>query len=114
MVIEVHDSNGDLVASRGVELVIHQELAASVPQTAYEVDVGGDLTIEPTVSGVFDPEAVQWGVASQSLPSWLDLDAATGKIEVDTSPLRPSMALHSLRSIKQTSRARAQLSSPSR
>ncbi|MBN9317091.1 MAG: SBBP repeat-containing protein [Devosia sp.] len=83
LTIEVRDENDILVASQGVELVIHQPLTASVPETEYEVEIGEDLTITPTAANAIG--ALQWGSTPSELPEWLDFDAATGVIDVDTA-----------------------------
>jgi hypothetical protein len=84
--IEVRDGSGALVASQGLDLVVHPQLAASVSNTAYSVKVGDELTITPTASGVID--ALQWGSTPSPLPSWMNFDALTGAIEVDTTAPR--------------------------
>jgi len=81
--IEVRDAAGELVASQELELIIHLPLTASVPQTAYEVAVGDALTITPTAANAVG--VLQWGSAPAELPDWLDFDAVTGVIEVDTA-----------------------------
>jgi hypothetical protein len=84
-IIEVRDAEDHLVASQQLELVIHLPLTASVPQTSYEVEVGEPLVITPSVANLITDGAVQWG---GTLPGWLDLNEADGKVTVDTSTVR--------------------------
>lgn len=86
LTIEVRDDNGVLVASQALELVVHPQLTASVPQAAYAVEVGEELTITPTATGVID--GVQWGSTPSPLPAWMNFESSTGVIEVDTSAAR--------------------------
>lgn len=81
--IEVRDGNGVLVASQDLELIVHGPLTASTPQTSYEVEVGGALTITPTAANAIGN--LQWGSTPAELPEWLGFDASTGAINVDTS-----------------------------
>jgi uncharacterized delta-60 repeat protein len=81
--VEVRDAGGALIASSEIELVVHPQMTATVPQTSYEVEVGGVLSIAPTVGNAIG--AIQWGATPAELPAWLTLEAATGAIEVDTA-----------------------------
>lgn len=81
--IEVRDTNDELVASRGLELIVYPMLVASVTQSSYEVEVGDALTVAPTASNAIGD--LQWGRTPSELPEWLDFDAITGAIVVDTS-----------------------------
>lgn len=80
--IEVRDAEGTLVASQTIDLTVHPQLTASIPQTAYEAMVGEPLVITPSVANLIVDGAVQWG---GNLPGWLDLDEADGTVTVDTS-----------------------------
>lgn len=81
--IEVRDADGALVASRELALVVLPALAASVPQSAYEVVVGDELVIKPTVSNLLPPGDVRWSLSPEV--DWLELNETTGSIMVDTS-----------------------------
>jgi|GEM_PF-5879292 len=81
--VEVRDADGALVATSDLEIVVHAPLAASVSQTAYEVEVGGELSIVPDIDN--DIGGVHWGSTPSPLPDWLDFNAVTGAIDVDTS-----------------------------
>lgn len=81
--IEVRDAEDTLVASQTIELKIHLALTASIPQTVYEVQVGEDLTITPTVQNAIG--GLQWGSTPSDFPDWLSFDSITGDIEVDTA-----------------------------
>lgn len=81
--IEVYDENNVLVASQGLDLIIHLPLSASVPEAAYEATVGDALTITPTAANAIG--SLQWGSTPSELPEWMDFNAATGVIDVDTS-----------------------------
>lgn len=81
--IEVRDADGALVATSDLEMIVHAQLAAAVSQPAYEVDVGGELSIVPSSGNAIG--SVQWGSTPSVLPEWLNLDAATGTIDVDTA-----------------------------
>lgn len=83
-IIEVHDADGVLVAEQRIELFIYPQLTASVPVAAFEADVGQELTIVPSVSGLIDEGDVRWGVTPSDLPGWLSFDELSGTIEVDT------------------------------
>jgi hypothetical protein len=90
--VRVVDAEGALRDSRAIEILVHDELTASVPQTAYAVEVGQPLTITPTATGLIGSGegAVQWGSTPSTLPDWLDFEASDGSIEVDTSQARPA------------------------
>ena len=81
--IEVRDADGALVATSDLEIIVHAPLAASVSQTAYKVEVGGELSIAPDIDDAIGN--VQWSSTPSPLPEWLIFDAATGAIDVDTS-----------------------------
>jgi len=83
-IIEVRDVDGILVAEQRIELFIYPQLTASVPVAAFEADVGQELTIVPSVSGLIDEGDVRWGVTPSDLPAWLSFDELSGTIEVDT------------------------------
>jgi len=83
--IEVRDGENNLVASQQMELVVHPNLTATVPQEAYEVDVGETLVITPSVANLIADGAVQWGA---TLPGWMDLDADDGKVTVNTAAVQ--------------------------
>jgi hypothetical protein len=107
LAVEVRDGSDVLVASRAIDLTVHPQLAASVPQSTYEVDVGGSLTISPAVQNLIaGPGTARWG-AETALPTWLDLDDVTGEIEVDTSLDLTTTANVVLTAIDQTDMASA-------
>jgi len=81
--IEVRDAANALVARAQIELVVHPELSASVSKAAYDVEVGEDLTILPTLDNLVG--VVQWGATPSELPEWLSFEATTGAITVDTA-----------------------------
>lgn len=81
--IEVRDAHGALVATSDLEIVVHPQLAATVSQPVYEIEVGGELSIVPSSGNAIG--SVQWGSTPSELPEWLSLDAATGTIAVDTA-----------------------------
>lgn len=83
--VEVRSAVGTLLAQSELEIVVHPTLAATVPNTTFETAVGDDITIVPTVTGLVEPGAVQWGTTPSPLPEWLDLDETTGAIAVDAT-----------------------------
>lgn len=81
--IEVRDADGALVATSDLEIVVHASLAAAVSQPVYEVEVGGELSIVPEVDNLIGTG--QWGSVPSPLPEWLNFDATTGRINVNTA-----------------------------
>ncbi|CDP53008.1 hypothetical protein [Devosia sp. DBB001] len=81
--IEVRDAHGALVATSDLEIVVHVPLAATVSQPVYEVEVGGELSIVPEIDNLIGGS--QWGSIPSPLPEWLNFDATTGTIDVDTA-----------------------------
>jgi uncharacterized delta-60 repeat protein len=81
--IEVRDVDGALVATSDLEIVVHSPLAAAVSQPVYEVEVGGELSIVPEIDNLIG--VGQWGSVPSPLPDWLNFDANTGTIDVDTA-----------------------------
>jgi len=80
-IIEVRDSNGELLIAQTLDITIYPHLAASVPQNTYEVAKGDDLAIEASSDNAIG--GIVWSTPSP-LPEWLSLDAAAGVIDVDT------------------------------
>ena len=80
--IVVKDGDDNVVATAQLELEILPPLTASVPQNSYTVDKGDDLTIQASAGNAIGN--VLWG-SDDDLPEWIDLDALTGQLQVDTS-----------------------------
>jgi len=80
--IVVKDADDNIVATAQLDLEILPPLTASVPQSSYNVDKGDDLTIQASAGNAIGD--VLWG-SDDVLPEWIDLDALTGELEVDTS-----------------------------
>ena len=79
--IEVLDADSNLLASQTLDLTIHPQLTAEVPQAAYEVDKDGSLSITASVGNAIG--TLQWGSTPAPLPDWLELQGDT--ITVDTA-----------------------------
>jgi len=80
--IVVKDGDDNIVATAQLELEILPPLTASVSQNSYTVDKGDELTIQASAGNAIGN--VLWG-SDDDLPEWIDLDALTGQLEVDTS-----------------------------
>jgi hypothetical protein len=83
LTVEVRDGSGAIIASQTVLVTVYPPLAASVHETAYAVDVGVPLTVTPDIDNEIG--SVLWGSTPSTLPDWLDFDARTGVIDVNTS-----------------------------
>ena len=80
--IVVKDGDDNIVATAQLDLEILPPLTASVSQNSYTVDKGDELKIQPSAGNAIGN--VLWGT-DDDLPEWIDLDALTGELEVDTS-----------------------------
>ena len=80
--IVVKDGDDNIVATAQLDLEILPPLTASVSQNSYTVDKGDELKIQPSAGNAIGD--VLWG-SDDDLPEWIDLDALTGQLEVDTS-----------------------------